>query len=723
MIERSVDEIMLEPERYELVAGAAYHFDLARRDFFKALGGGLLIIWALGDALAQQESGGGRQRNSGRLLPQEIGAWLHIGEDGAVTVYTGKVEVGQDIRTSLTQVVAEELRTPLASIRLVMGDTALTPFDAGTFGSRTTPGMGPQLRKVAASAREILIDLAAERMKVDRNTLVAVDGKVVHQPTKQALGFGQLTAGQKIMKTIGASVPVTPPNEWKVAGKSVPKINGRAIVTGAHRYTSDIKRPGMLYGKVLRPAAFGATLASADTREADRLAGVTVVRDGDFIGVAAPDRRLAARALAAIRAEWKTTPQPKSAELFEYLKKNAAAAQGVEGRSNYARGSMAEGLAAAHEKFERTYTVAYIAHAPLEPRAAVAEWKDGALTVWTGTQRPFGVRSELAEAFHIPEDRVRVIVPDTGSGYGGKHTGEAAVEAARLAKAAGAPVKLVWTREEEFTWAYFRPAGVIEITSGVSRDGRITAWECHNYNSGAAGIRPLYEIPHQQIEFHAVRAPLRQGSYRALAATANHFAREVHMDELARNLKMDPLEFRLKNLKDERLRAVLAAAAQTFGWGKIKPAPDHGVGMAGGFEKGGYVATCAEVAVNRASGKVRVERVVTAFECGAVVNPDGLKNQIEGAIIQGIGGALFESIQFENGKILNPRFSRYRVPRFSDVPILETVLVDRKDLPSAGAGETPIVALAPAVGNAIFDATGIRLRSLPMVPDDLKNVS
>jgi nicotinate dehydrogenase subunit B len=715
-----MDQISLEPERYELAAGPAYHFELARRDFFKVMGGGILIVLALEEGLAQQESGGGRGRGSGRQLPQDIGAWLHIGEDGVVTVYTGKAEVGQDIRTSLTQVVAEELRAPLTSIRMVMGDTDLTPFDAGTFGSRTTPTMSPQLRKVAAVARELLTDLAAERLKVDRSSLVAADGKVTHPPTRQSFTFGQLSQGQKLTKTMSESAPITPPDRWQIAGKAVPKVNGREIVTGKHQYTSDMKRPGMLYGKVLRPAAFGSTLASLDIREAESLSGVTVVRDGDFVGVCASGEPMASRAVAAIRAEWKTGPQPSGRDLFDYLKKNPVEAQGFEGRSNYTRGSIGEGLASAHQKFERTYTVAYIAHAPLEPRAAVAEWNEGKLTVWTGTQRPFGVRSELAAAFRIPEDRIRVIVPDTGSGYGGKHTGEAALEAARLAKGAGKPVKLVWTREEEFTWAYFRPAGVIEITSAVSKDGTILAWEFHNYNSGSSAIRPLYEIPHQRIEFHSARSPLRQGSYRALAATANHFAREVHIDELAQSLKIDPLEFRLKNLKDERLRAVLDAAAKAFGWGKTKGSPDRGWGIAGGFEKGGYVANCAEVAADRSTGKVKVVRVVTAFECGGIINPDGLKNQVEGAVVQGLGGALFEAIEFEDGKILNPRFSRYRVPRFGDVPILQTVLVERRDLPSAGAGEAPIVGLAPAISNAIFDATGNRLRALPMMPNGLK---
>ncbi len=707
---------IIEPDRYELGESPLYHFEMARRKFFKTLGGGLIIALTLGETLGQQESGSGRQR-ARPALPQEIGAWLHIGEDGAVTVYTGKVEFGQDIRTSLTQVVAEELHVPISSIRLVMGDTDLTPYDAGTFGSQTTPMMSPQLRRVAAATRELLIDLAAEQLKVDRASLLVADGKITSSSTKQSLSFGQLTKGQKLMKAVTQDTPITQPTAWKIAGKPMHKVNARDIVTGKHQYTSDLKLTGMLIGKVLRPTAFGAKLISVDTKNAESIAGVTIVRDGDFIGVTAPDAQVASQALAAIRAEWQPTPHVSGKDLFNHLKKVSATA---ENRPNFVRGSMDEGLAAAHLKLEQTYNIAYIAHAPLEPRAAVAEWKDGKLTVWTGTQRPFGVRSELANVFHLPEEKVRVIVPDTGSGYGGKHTGETAIEAARLAKAAGKPVRLVWTREEEFTWAYFRPAGVIEIKSGVAKDGIITAWEFHNYNSGTAGIRTVYDIAHQHIEFHNVNSPLRQGSYRALASTANHFAREVHLDELAHSLKLDPLAFRLKNLKDERLRAVLEAAAKTFGWNKTKAQPGRGYGIAGGFEKGGYVANCVEVATERSSGKVKIERIVTAFECGTIVNPDGLKNQVEGSIIQGIGGALFEAIDFENGKILNPRFSRYRVPRFGDVPTLETVLLDRKDLPSAGAGECPIVALAPAISNAIFMASGIRLRSLPLLPDGFK---
>jgi nicotinate dehydrogenase subunit B len=696
----------LEAERYELLEGAPYRFELPRRSFVGVLGAGLFVLWLPRRAPAQEGEGGESPP------PADIAAWLHVGADNTVTVFTGKVEFGQDIRTSLAQVVAEELRAEVASIRLVMGDTDLVPFDMGTFGSRTTPAMAPQLRKVAAAARETLLDLAAVQWSLDRAELAAQDGRVVHAPSKRSAEFGALTKGQKLVKAV-SDAPTTPAARWTVTGQSIPKVNGRDLVTGRHEFTSDVKRPGMLHGKVLRPPALGAALAAVDLGPA-KGEGVVVVKDGEFVGVVAASARRAAKARDAIKAEWKPTQQPKAATLFADLK---AKAQAAEGRRSHSAGQAGVAFAAAPRTLESRYTVAYIAHAPLEPRAAVAEWQDGKLTVWTGTQRPFGVREQLAEAFRLSPEKVRVIVPDTGAGYGGKHTGEAAIEAARLAKAAGKPVKLVWTREEEFAWAYFRPAGVIEVKSAAGADGRITAWEFHNYNSGGAAIRTPYDIPNQTIQFHASDSPWRQGSYRGLAATANHFARETHMDELAADLKKDPLELRRANLKDERLRAVLDAAAERFGWRGRKPAKNRGHGLAGGHEKGSYVATCAEVEVEPEGGRVRVRRLVAAFECGAILNPGHLESQVQGCLVQGLGGALFEAIDYEGGRVLNGRFSAYRLPRFSDTPEIEVVLLDRKDLPSVGAGETPIVAVAPAVGNAIFDATGVRLRALPLAPE------
>jgi isoquinoline 1-oxidoreductase len=713
--------VELEPERYELEGALPYRFAVGRRGFLQLLGGVVVLVAA--PPGESQESGRGRRAEGQET---DLAAWLHIAEDGTVTVYTGKVEFGQNARTSLAQAVAEELRAPLSTIRLVMGDTDLTPFDMGTFGSRSTPYMAPQLRKAAAVAREALKELAGTQWSVDPATLEVEGGQVVEPATKRSLGFGALTRGQKLVRTIAGEVATTPADRWMVAGRSATKVNAREIVTGKHRYTSDLgpapfAPSELLHGKVLRPPAMGATLASIEQASIESLAGAVVVSDGDFVGIAAKSAAEAARALESLKPKWNQAPQPEGRELFEKLRQ---APEGREGQREggrggpYVVGSVADARANAPHKLEATYTVAYIAHVPLEPRAAVAQWRDGRLTVWTGTQRPFGVKSELAEAFHLAEDKVRVIVPDTGSGYGGKHSGECAIEAARLARTAGRPVKVVWTREEEFRWAYFRPAGVIDVKSGADETGRLVAWEMHNYNSGSSAIRTLYDAPHQHVEFHPGRSPLRQGSYRGLAATANHFARESHMDEIAAAVKLDPLEFRRRNLKDARLRAVLDAAAERYGWAKARSGGGLGHGIAGGFEKGSYVATCAEVRVDP-SGAVRVVRLVAAFECGAVVNPDQLANQIEGSLVMGLGGALFEAVEFDRGVIQNPRLASYRVPRFSDVPKLEVVLVDRKDLPPAGAGETPIVAVAPALAGAIFAATGQRLRSLPLVPSGM----
>jgi isoquinoline 1-oxidoreductase len=729
MIDEQTFTDELEVERYELFESPHYNFHFDRRDFIKAFGLGIVFIVPAARTLAQQRGQGESGRGGGnQSLPNDIDAWIHIDEKGDVTAFTGKVEVGQNTRTTLTQSVADELHVPVESVHLVMGDTDLTPFDMGTFGSRSTPTMVPQLRKAAAAAREMLITMAAEQLKVEPADLRIVDARFLNHDKSKTLTLAEVAKGRKLVKVIPDNIAITQPKDWTVAGTSVTKVDARNYVTGKHRYTFDVKREGMLYGKIVRPAAFNASLVSVDAKSAEAMPGVKVVTDGTFIGVVAPDAQTASKAANAIAVDWKTPGQPSNKELFDVLRQPAGnqRAGGGEGGGGGSRpqGSMADGLAAADKKLEQTYTVQYIAHAPLEPRAAVAEWNGEKLTVWTGSQRPFGVRSELAEAFHISEDKVRVIVPDTGSGYGGKHTGECAVEAARLAKATGKPVKLTWTREEEFTWAYFRPAGVIDIKSGVKNDGSITAWEFHNYNSGASGIQIKYDVPNNDIRFHPSNSPLKQGSYRGLAATANHFARESHIDELAHAVNIDPLEFRLKNIKDERLRDVLQATAKAFGWGKSKPSSNHGFGIACGFEKGGYVATCAEIAIEPPSDKetnkrVRIVRVVEAFECGAIVNPKHLHNQIEGSIVMAIGGALFESIQFDDGKILNPHFAQYRVPRFSDLPKIEVVLVDRKDIASAGAGETPIVGLAPAVANAIFSATGVRLRSLPMVPKGL----
>ena len=569
-------------------------FALDRRRFLQIFGGGIAIAAAAPRDAFSQESGRARQPQE---LPRDLAAWLHIDKDGKVTVFTGKVEMGQNIRTSLAQQVAEELRVGVGSITMVMGDTDLVPWDAGTFGSRTTPTMGPQLRAVAATARETLLSIAASRWQVPRDGLAVGDGKVVDAAWKRSLTYGELTKGEKLVKTLPADLaeaPVTPAAKWKIAGAAAPKVDGRDFVTGAHRYASDMTRPGMLYGKVLRAPRFEATLVSIDPSKAQALRGVRVVRDGDFAGVVAPDAHTAQQAIQALAETAKWTepaeqPPPSSATIFDYFKKNADAGGASERSEPRVTGDVEQGLASADVRLSQTYTVQYIAHAPLETRAAVAEWTSTGdkVTVWTGTQRPFAVRDELATAFRMPSERARVIVPDTGSAYGGKHTGDAAVEAARLAKAAGKPVSLRWTRKEEFTWAYFRPAAAINAEASLDGEGNIATWHFVNVNSGNSAVDTPYRSGKSKSEFVQSEPPLRHGSYRALASTANIFARECFMDELAELAGKDPLEFRLAHLGEPRLRAVLEEAAKRFDWPRRSKGkkPNVGVGLACGTEK------------------------------------------------------------------------------------------------------------------------------------------
>jgi isoquinoline 1-oxidoreductase len=451
--------------------------------------------------------------------------------------------------------------------------------------------------------------------------------------------------------------------------------------------------------------------------------GVTVVVDGAVTGVVAPDELTAIAAVEAIDAEWtQSEPEPSPAELAAYLRAHPVAGEGRGAGAATTTGDPETALAAGAVRLSATYEAAYVAHVPLEPRSALARWDGGQLTVWTATSTPFRARQELAAEFGISPARVHVIVPDYGGGFGGKHGSVVALEAARLAKAAERPVKVQWSRADEFRAGYLRPAAVIDVASGANANGDLLAWSFTNINSGSAGLTTPYRVPNQALRYQPAAAPLAQGSYRALAATANNFARESHMDELASTLGVDPVAFRHRHLDDERLAAVLDAAATAIGWpdsqvGNAEPELGwSGSGVAIGFEKGGRVATAARVHI-ATDGKLTIRSLVTAVDCGAIVHPDGLANQVEGAVAMGLGPALFEQIDFAGGRILNASMSDYRVPRLGDVPVdVRVVLLDQPDQPSAGGGEAPIIAVAPAIANAIFRACGVRLRAMPLVP-------
>lgn len=681
----------IEPERYELFEAPRYVFTPTRREFLTIFGVGVMVT----PVLAQQRRGG-----FGAPANTNVGSRLHLGADGNVTILSGKVEVGQGARTELAMAAAEELRVPLDRVRVVLGDTDLVPNDGITAGSGTTPRTVPAVRSAAAAAREMLLNTAAERWHVERTSLVVSDG-AVWQDGKM-FGYGELASA------LSGAPPnpgaITKVEDWKVLGTPHYRTDARDIVTGAHQYPSDIRRPSMLYGSMLRPPAYNTKLKKADVAAAKQIPGVIVVEDGPFVGCVAPTSYAARKAVAAIAAEWDSKEHPASDGLGAYLK-----AHSKPGRPPQTRGSLDTGLSSAAKKLTANYEVPFIQHAPMEPRAAVAEWADNKLTVWTGTQNPFGVRDALVQAFHLTPDKVRVIHPDAGGGFGGKHVGDAAIEAARLAKDAGKPVSLRWTRAEEFQWAYFRPAGFFEMEAGLDTNGNLTAWKQLTYNAGGAALETPYKVANATHQFLACESPLREGSYRGIAATANNFARECFMDELAALAAMDPLEFRLQNTENPRLRAVLEAVAKKFNW-SAKRAAKKPVGIAGGTEKGSYVAACVEL--DPASGKVKEFHM--AFECGKILNPANLLAQVEGSIIQGLGGALTEAIEFSGGKLKNGSFTRYRVPRFKDVPKLEVQLLDRPDLAPAGAGETPIIAVAPAIANAASLTYGERRRAMPV---------
>jgi isoquinoline 1-oxidoreductase len=703
----------------ELLEPVRFHFALDRRGFVQLLGGGVLVTAIGTPVLAQFGGGGGRRRGRGRGGffgggPVALSARFHFADDGLITVFSGKVDAGQGARCELAQAAAEELRVPIEKIRMVLGDTAACPNDGTTAGSGTTPRTVPAIRQAAAAVRQMLVEAVAKKWEVDAGAVDVRDGKIAQPSSNRSQTYAAAAKDEavamELSKPAAAKTDVTPVSKWTTLGTEQKAPAARDKVLGRHAYPSDLHRPGMLYGRVLRPAKYRAKLASVDLAPAEAMEGITAVRDGEFVGVVAPTAFAARQAIEAVSktAKWDESPIPSSEELYDYLRKMV--------QGGVPRNPLADEVAKAAKSLKATYTIPYVQHAPLEPRTAVAEWADGKLAVWTATQNPFGVRGELARAFRLAEDAVHVIVPDFGSAYGGKHTGECAIEAARLARAAKKPVMLRWTREEEFTWAYFRPAAVIDLEASLDKGGSLTTWYQANINAGRSSVESPYNVAHKRSASLDSRPPLRHGSYRALAATGNTFARESFMDEMAALAGKEPLAFRLGQLTDSRPWGVLDEVARRFKWAERakQKRPNRGVGLACGVEKGSFVACCAEVEVDREKREIHVVDVCQTFDCGPVMNPDNLRNQMEGAIVMGLGPALREEIRLEDGKVANASFGQYRVPRFSDMLKIEVHAMNRTDVEPAGAGETPIIAIAPAIGNAVYQATGIRLRALPM---------
>ena len=688
---------------------------LSRREFLKRVGGGIIIWFFIGD-LSELKG----QRRGG--YPEDFNAYLRIGADGRVSCFTGKVELGQGVITSLAQTLADELDVTLESVDMVMGDTDLCPWDMGTFGSMTTRFFGPALRAAGAEARAVLLELASEYLTVPKKRLKAKEGVIFDKTQeKKRVSYAQLAKGKTIERHTKADLKKV--SEFNIMGKSSLRTDSVGKVTGKAKFAGDIRVPGMLYAKILRPPAHGAERKGVDTSAAEKMDGVQVVKDGDLIAVLHKYPDEAEKALARITAQF-DLPEAKVDDktIFEHLQR-----VGTERDVEDEGGNIRTGEKLASYTFEETYLNSYVAHAPIETHSALAKIESNKATVWASTQTPFRLKEAISEELDLPEENVRVITPFVGGGFGGKSRNQQAMEAARLSKLTGKPIQVAWSREEEFFYDTFRPAAVVKIKSGIKDSGEITLWDYNVYYAGTRGSYHIYNIPHHRTVSigggwgGGDRAhPFGTGAWRAPANNTNTFARESQIEIMASKAGMDTLEFRLKNLSDKRMLRTLKAAAQKFGWSPAKTPSGRGFGIACGIDSGTYVATIAEVEVDERSGHVQVKRVVCAQDMGLVINPQGAKLQIEGCITMGLGYALSEEIHFNGGEIFDLNFYTYKLPSFSWTPKIETVLVETEETDPQGGGEPAIICMGGVIANAIYDAAGARLFQLPMTPERVK---
>jgi len=692
---------------------------LDRREFLKLLGGGIVILFSTGEVPGLQEPA--RQRRFGRQLPDDFNAFLRIGEDGKVSCFTGKVELGQGVITSLAQMLADELEVPLDAVNMVLGDTDLCPWDMGTFGSMTTRFFGPPLRAAAAEARAVLMELAAERLEIPISRL-RVDSGVVTDASDpgRRVSYAQLARGQKIARRLNREVSLEIPSAFSIVGRPVLRRDAVEKVTGTAKYAGDWREPGMLYARILRPPAHGSVLQNVDTSAAREIAGLRVIREKDLIAVLHQDPELAEAGLNRIQAEWRSSEATvDEISIFDHLLEVAPEPEVLS-----QEGSLEEGERTSHQIIEKTYLDGYVAHATIETHTALAKMEGGRMVVRASTQTPFPLKDQVAEELGLPSEQVRVIPPMVGGGFGGKTANRQALEAARLAKLTGKPVQVAWTRDEEFFYDTFRPAAVVKIRSGFDEDGYIRFWDYEVYFAGSRGAQHFYAIPNHRTRVYnsGWRAapgvhPFGTGAWRAPSNNTNTFARESHIDIMAAAAGMDPLEFRLKNLKDPRMRRVLQKAAEKFGWSPA-PAPSaRGFGLAAGIDAGTYVAHMAEIEVDRATDRAKVRRVVCAQDMGLCVNPAGAEIQMEGCITMGLGYALTEDIRFTGGDIRDRNFDTYEIPRFSMLPKIETVIIPDREAPPQGGGEPAIISMGALVSNSVFDAVGARVLQLPITPE------
>ncbi len=689
--------------------------DLDRRDFLKRMGGGLLITFSLNDYPLL--FGGELQEDE----KTDMNAYLRIGQDGRVSLYTGKIEMGQGVITSLGQMLADELDVHYDSIDIFMGDTDICPWDEGTYGSLTTRVFGPLLRAAGAEARATLMQMAAEYLSIPADRLDVRDGIVTAKEVKEKrVSYGTLTSGKEIVKRLEEKPALKKPSEFRFMGQPMLRTDAREKVTGEAKYAGDIQLPGMRYARILRPRSYFSKLISVDTSGAESMEGVEVVRDGDLVAVLHELPDMADIAISKVKAEYETKdPDVNDQSIFEHLVKSGTGKRVID-----EGGDLEVGLQHSSQVFEMEYLDGYVAHAPIENHTATAMMEDGVMKIWASTQTPYPARTDVAELLGMPEEKVHIMQIFVGGGFGGKIYNQQILEVARLVKLTGKPIQVVWTRREEFFYDRLRPAAVVRIKSGINDSGKISLWDYDVFFAGSRGAKQYYEIPNHKTVSSSTEMGepdahmFYTGAWRAPAHNTNTFARESQIEIMAAAAGIDPLDFRLRQLKDAKYINVLKMVADKFGWTPAKGPSGRGYGIACGRDTGTTVGMMAEVEVDKTTGHVQVKRVVVAMDMGLVVNPQGATIQAEGCINMGLGYALGEDIRFEGGKMLTRNFDSYDITRFSWTPEkIEVLLVDAQDEPPHGGGEPAIICMGGVVANAIFDATGARLYQMPMTPE------
>lgn len=681
-----------------------------RRNFLKKLGGGIIVVFSVGKLSLLQSCG---QNSENEQL--NFNAYLRIKEDGRVDCYTGKIEMGQGVTTSLAQVLAEELEVSIYSIDMIMGDTELCPYDAGTWGSLTTRFTDPVIRVAAAEAREILINLAADHLAVAQENLEAKKGTVFvkNEPSKK-VSYAELTKGKKIIQNLKNKPDIKSHKDFNIIGTPITRLDAEAKVMGRAKYSGDIKLPGMVYASIVRPSVVGSKKLQVDSSKLSDFEGAELVEHKDLVAVVHKDSEIAYKASRKIEVTWdEPEAQTDNESIFQYLEDRVKDKKVVE-----EGGSLENGKENSKTILEATYQDGYKAHASIETHSATCYFEKGKLTMWASTQTPFGTRKKLAEEFELPLEQVHIKQIFLGGGFGGKIYNDQAIEAARIAKICSKPVQLVWTRREEFMYDKFRTAAVLKVTSGVDHLGKLKLWDFDIYCAGTRGVKLFYEVKNNRTRFFNKKEvhPFGTGAWRAPGNNSTTFARESHIDVTAFAAGIDPLEFRLNNLKDSRMKSTLELAAKTFGWMAKKP-EGHGYGIALGEDAGTTVAMITEVHVDKKTGKVMPIRVVIAQDMGQVVNPHGATIQTEGGFTMGLGYALYEDIEFNGGNVKSKSFNNYEITKFSKTPKIECVFMDRMDAKPEGGGEPTIICVGGSIANAVFDACGARVNRMPITPE------